>query len=188
MWGASRLCRGVGAARRFQVVPPCGGHRACISTSRTTKWFQVVPPCGGHLFLSEGRRKEVKFQVVPPCGGHPSPSRRPYGCIAVSSRAPVWGASFALLAADVLTRVSSRAPVWGASRARNVDVLPAVFQVVPPCGGHPLLLLLGSFASSFKSCPRVGGINVNFQGRIRPFCFKSCPRVGGILNIRKSQE
>ena len=59
--------------------------------------------------------------------------------------------------------VSSRAPVWGASINLLWGTLPPWFQVVPPCGGHPLQL----------------------QGICRPLCFKSCPRVGGIGAIEK---
>ena len=33
---------------------------------------------------------------------------------------------------------------------------------------------------SFKSCPRVGGINKFFRLLQKRTCFKSCPRVGGI--------
>ena len=33
--------------------------------------------------------------------------------------------------------VSSRAPVWGASIEKYRCVSDKMFQVVPPCGGHP---------------------------------------------------
>ena len=59
----------------------------------------------------------------------------------------------------------------------------SVFQVVPPCGGHPEAEWKLWSEKSFKSCPRVGGIfSVNFPSRCMA-SFKSCPRVGGILKL-----
>ena len=82
----------------------------------------------------------------------------------VSSRAPVWGASPALPHRRcrygsfkscprvggirlhkrlnlALVDVSSRAPVWGASAyGAGAEVTDPLFQVVPPCGGHPKAL------------------------------------------------
>ena len=55
-----------------------------------------------------------------------------------------------------------------------------MFQVVPPCGGHPGLLIWSSLMRGFKSCPRVGGIWRPPCPRGLHQCFKSCPRVGGI--------
>ena len=78
-----------------------------------------------------------------------------------------------------------------------------LFQVVPPCGGHLLILIWMLTIWSFKSCPRVGGIKMKFKlsqlhksFQVVPPCgghlnmlpmwsmdtgFKSCPRVGGIF-------
>ena len=54
----------------------------------------------------------------------------------VSSRAPVWGASKTTSIFHNSLLVSSRAPVWGASGMITVSPAMAMFQVVPPCGGH----------------------------------------------------
>ena len=58
----------------------------------------------------------------------------------VSSRAPVWGASLNLEFFCQPLKVSSRAPVWGASLEKRYMVGGIKFQVVPPCGGHPVIL------------------------------------------------
>ena len=78
-----------------------------------------------------------------------------------------------------------------------------MFQVVPPCGGHPAKAVVQNVdVFGFKSCPRVGGIIIfgdfsdwRRQFQVVPPCgghrvpvqvpgagegFKSCPRVGGI--------
>ena len=54
--------------------------------------------------------------------------------------------------------VSSRAPVWGAS----VNPVPgivgqAVFQVVPPCGGHQQLDAVEQQINRFQDVPPCGG-------------------------------
>ena len=147
VWGASYADLG-GYATDFvsSRAPVWGASVARLSVILSTV-FQVVPPCGGHLpgkirdFLDAG------FQVVPPCGGHrgfiPWLSAR----FSVSSRAPVWGASFVTLDRPAVLTVSSRAPVWGAS-ILSVELWRASgFQVVPPCGGHPHFWRLRS------SCP-----------------------------------
>ena len=62
-----------------------------------------------------------------------------------------------------------------------------MFQVVPPCGGHPKARPRGlKLVASFKSCPRVGGIPSGCQHQGPDRGFKSCPRVGGIVGM--SQE
>ncbi len=189
----------------FQVVPPCGGHLVTPGSrlqikrvsSRAPVWgasgiirlrstclvsFKSCPRVGGippglSLGISCG------FQVVPPCGGHP---------IATSIFSQV-------------STVSSRAPVWGASKIEGYGVEKIfMFQVVPPCGGHHDVAFdipiqrdvssrapvwgasTGSITSptpkvSFKSCPRVGGIEDSPQSFPQSCRFKSCPRVGGIL-------
>ena len=76
------------------------------------------------------------FQVVPPCGGHPT----------------------LVIGKFQSSAVSSRAPVWGASTINNQIIAARKFQVVPPCGGHPLRKKIYLHAIGFKSCPRVGGI------------------------------
>ena len=39
-------------ARKFQVVPPCGGHHVISLIVKEGGVFQVVPPCGGHPQVS----------------------------------------------------------------------------------------------------------------------------------------
>ena len=103
-------------AIKFQVVPPCGGHLKIMTAGLAPCQFQVVPPCGGHLF-------KLVFKAVN---------------VRVSSRAPVWGASIFQSGTGNAALVSSRAPVWGASVARGGTGKGSWFQVVPPCGGHPV--------------------------------------------------
>ena len=87
----------------------------------------------GDMFAAMG------FQVVPPCGGHPQNGLDKNGDLLVSSRAPVWGASNDLRDIGNNGVVSSRAPVWGASLYIELKRQKgSKFQVVPPCGGHPL--------------------------------------------------
>ena len=157
--GIRRACSRKYFMVAFQVVPPCGGHHLwpkCVFMSRQ---FQVVPPCGGHLMAARPGDRALMFQVVPPCGGHLPPLSLYRVSVNVSSRAPVWGASLERQeraeAAKVSSRapvwgasgsrypnfslwvVSSRAPVWGASSMNRVILIGNLFQVVPPCGGHP---------------------------------------------------
>ena len=165
---------------RFQVVPPCGGHpghdhrisrhgdvssRAPVWGASCRNWkrswrtqFQVVPPCGGHHFRSISLKPLNLFQVVPPCGGHHFLVPVCIHDHAVSSRAPVWGASGKIMEYYQKLRVSSRAPVWGASHPQATAGIRPRFQVVPPCGGHPWLWMMVELSICFKSCPRVGGI------------------------------
>ncbi len=99
------------------------------------------------------------FQVVPPCGGHLAPALL-CGHAAVSSRAPVWGAS----AAEHFARDSD-----------------GRFKSCPRVGGIPRRQRNGRLLPSFKSCPRVGGIVNEGAENQRDPGFKSCPRVGGIV-------
>ena len=99
--------------------------------------------------------------------------------------------------------VSSRAPVWGASgpdfgqrhRTRSFKSCPRVggipvnlwfrypvhlFQVVPPCGGHPAWIETETDPSdSFKSCPRVGGIVISHMMADTTYMFQVVPPCGG---------
>ena len=184
VWGASRLINRSRRGRRFQVVPPCGGHPSAPRAAGTTRTFQVVPPCGGHRSSLCWRAAQSPFQVVPPCGGH----RKRNGI-----KKLVW--SFQVVPPcgghpDVVERVvegykvSSRAPVWGASGVMTGSRLEMMlFQVVPPCGGHHAGKGAGSRQrQGFKSCPRVGGIGCVRDPVGVEAGFKSCPRVGGILS------
>ena len=99
----------------FKSCPRVGGISTRSTTVGGVMQFQVVPPCGGHL----GQWKVVgdmpmRFKSCPRVGGIMSKTnyRRP---IRVSSRAPVWGASYRRNSSGYDYQVSSRAPVWGAS-------------------------------------------------------------------------
>ena len=99
--------------------------------------FKSCPRVGGIDEVRVEGRQTKRFQVVPPCGGHPSRWALPMNRMRVSSRAPVWGASYGIYHCKHSPKVSSRAPVWGASNAGE---------------------RLQPRSKSFKSCPRVGGI------------------------------
>ena len=115
MWGASDIAEaGCPVDIGFKSCPRVGGIPLSARRPAVSASFQVVPPCGGHLFAV--------------CSG---PLR-----IAVSSRAPVWGASWKVVGDMPMLLVSSRAPVWGASPLPSPYSNRALFQVVPPCGGH----------------------------------------------------
>ena len=121
--------------------------------------FQVVPPCGGHhVFLGFLLIFLVVSSRAPVWGASDKCLQRLI-IQSVSSRAPVWGASAEICNQFRQTNVSSRAPVWGASYPGVEYVAQYVpFQVVPPCGGHPGRCRGPTARTSFKSCPRVGGI------------------------------
>ena len=121
-----------------------------------------------------------QFQVVPPCGGHLADAADNASGDAVSSRAPVWGHPVCA-AGRRHFGVSSRAPVWGAScwthRHRRS---PRLFQVVPPCGGHPVVTRpLRGVHLCFKSCPRVGGISLRYPQLPLRLWFQVVPPCGG---------
>ena len=175
VWGASSWARRQRIVDSFQVVPPCGGHRekfqsslfAQFVSSRAPVWgaskimaaalapcqFQVVPPCGGHLrYQYTFSIQSMRFKSCPRVGGilcitEDAPN------IFVSSRAPVWGASSQHVVCSAEGTVSSRAPVWGASSKCRIWHRAYRFQVVPPCGGHPLLdkMSLGWFNVSSRA-------------------------------------
>ena len=124
VWGASVVEKCQEAAIiGFKSCPRVGG----IFKMSRNFWdvlFQVVPPCGGHrLQIAAAGCAGIGFQVVPPCGGHPGAAG---ACRAdpgsVSSRAPVWGASYSERPRTADRTVSSRAPVWGASSANAACV------------------------------------------------------------------
>ena len=124
------------------------------------------------------------FKSCPRVGGiFGGPAARPL-CVAVSSRAPVWGASSDDIYTDTVQLVSSRAPVWGASSVRSAPPREArTFQVVPPCGGHPGPILGSGTGQGVSSRAPVWGASQSTCGSgTRSTCFKSCPRVGGILH------
>ena len=55
-----------------------------------------------------------------------------------------------------------------------------MFQVVPPCGGHPASTMCAELLGSFKSCPRVGGI-INHAWICLQAKFQVVPPCGGHL-------
>ena len=126
----------------------------------------------------------MSFKSCPRVGGICCNSGRVLGALHVSSRAPVWGASpsgFRIIASNGL------------------------FQVVPPCGGHPeaargeqAAYRVSSRApvwgasgawervfediTGFKSCPRVGGISDGVGGLFRPQVSSRAPVWGASSN------
>ena len=77
--------------------------------------------------------------------------------------------------------VSSRAPVWGASWMYQSIFTGWMFQVVPPCGGHRGLFgrCVGCFLVSSRAPVWGASAESPFLRQIHGR-FKSCPRVGGI--------
>ncbi len=142
-------------------MPPCGGHRGPLPDLPRCCGFQVVPPCGGHPPRWALSALPLSFQVVPPCGGH-------------------------LALFHFLTRkyvVSSRAPVWGASIIISFTGNTTVFQVVPPCGGHRLVPTVCIRREPVSSrAPVWGASHMGWFCFLIVLSFKSCPRVGGIQN------
>ena len=143
----------------FQVVPPCGGHLGNFAkvllaeqvSSRAPVWgassgssprlggalsFKSCPRVGGIATTIGTLRPHERFKSCPRVGGIETGSIITRLWM-VSSRAPVWGASYELSVQFPPSPVSSRAPVWGAS-------IPEHRQAAGQSG--------------FKSCPRVGGI------------------------------
>ena len=97
--------------------------------------FQVVPPCGGHQYLSRGWRVYCTgFKSCPRVGGIANSAQLRPSC-----------------------KVSSRAPVWGASRMLRIMPPAMQFQVVPPCGGHPIADVESRAKSKFQVVPPCGG-------------------------------
>ena len=160
VWGASCWKRcWKSSAPRFQVVPPCGGHRLCTGSRRRRGRFQVVPPCGGHLEQADDRGQQGL----------------------VSSRAPVWGAS-SCRPRDTCHNCFKSCPRVGGIRLILRPASPYTsFKSCPRVGGIRRSCRSSLETARFKSCPRVGGIRQDRQLRRRRDRFKSCPRVGGIL-------
>ncbi len=136
VWGASEPVTAFGCHTKFQVVPPCGGHHKYYMAISPLACFKSCPRVGG-------------IRLLPLCGN----------LSGVSSRAPVWGASFAL---------------------HIVERMAQGFKSCPRVGGIPSGRWMPNSVGGFKSCPRVGGIFAVECVFNTIVCFKSCPRVGGI--------
>ena len=180
VWGASLALRhaalGVDVSSR---APVWGASFLPGKAARSTDVSSGAPVWGASSpFTEPVRRSDVSSRA--PVWGASEDEAALAQVLAVSSRAPVWGASrrepirhqagrfkscprvggiAGFGVKSEIVWVSSRAPVWGASR-QIFNIFPRFsFQVVPPCGGHPLCLSKGDAPNEgFKSCPRVGGI------------------------------
>ena len=75
--------------------------------------------------------------------------------------------------------VSSRAPVWGASFAVHGAGRQRLFQVVPPCGGHLVCSMIATMASWFQVVPPCGGHLVNTLIAAYEKLFQVVPPCGG---------
>ena len=115
VWGAS--CEEYTEAAGFNVssrAPVWGASHPRRRSELRTLRFKSCPRVGGIPCAAGRKPPQARFQVVPPCGGHP----------------------VAVISTSSSTLVSSRAPVWGASWQTGLYLPYAMFQVVPPCGGH----------------------------------------------------
>ena len=116
VWGAS-----LQAGPQNQVIlvssraPVWGASCSAIVNTPLLLLFQVVPPCGGHQHTEEKKVHRHSFKSCPRVGG----------------------IRFEDTKGSRNQEVSSRAPVWGASTTRKYLNPYKLFQVVPPCGGHP---------------------------------------------------
>ena len=180
VWGHLVYAVALGIYRgTFQVVPPVGASCQNASNGRKDKVssraprvggigralarkaqllsFKSCPRVGGIWRVIIMRWGDEMFQVVPPCGGIMRITWNSFRS-AVSSRAPVWGASRPLSGkrpfrgfkssprvgsiliedfSTILPKCFKSCPRVGASRTTIRLYMREKFQVVPPCGGHP---------------------------------------------------
>ena len=208
VWGASRLINRSRRGRRFQVVPPCGGHPSAPRAAGTTRTFQVVPPCGGHRSSLCWRAAQSPFQVVPPCGGHRKRNGIKKLVWSFQVVPPCGGHLRRPLPSGTPRQFQVVPPCGGHRGLRGARRFPLQFQVVPPCGGHPDVVervVEGYKVSSrapvwgasgvmtgsrlemmlFQVVPPCGGHHAGKgAGSRQRQGFKSCPRVGGIGCVR----
>ena len=182
VWGASPARKSMSCATNVSSRAPVWGASTRSFSPLREKKFQVVPPCGGHhLFAPLSSLQWVVSSRAPVWGASHAAARVPKFSL-VSSRAPVWGASWLVKHQEMLfPKVSSRAPVWGASWRRRSGDNSFGFQVVPPCGGHPSWPSTPMASPGFKSCPRVGGIHKDFAKISGMSGFQVVPPCGGHL-------
>ena len=99
-----------------------------------------------------------EFQVVPPCGGHPQKPVELLEKLVVSSRAPVWGASFDPDEEGGGQECFKSCPrVGGIAEFGEEHKVDGKFQVVPPCGGHRAPPARPRGAAKFQVVPPCGG-------------------------------
>ena len=166
-------------AAGFKSCPRVGGIRASDCIWLPYKVSSRAPVWGASRPVSR-RLDDGQFQVVPPCGGHHKyyMAISPLACFKSCPR--VGGIRLLPLCGN-LSGVSSRAPVWGASFALHiVERMAQGFKSCPRVGGIPSGRWMPNSVGGFKSCPRVGGIFAVECVFNTIVCFKSCPRVGGI--------
>ena len=118
-------------------APVWGASFVTFSTRETSKGFKSCPRVGGIISAQFVQRLQELFQVVPPCGGHRGYTYRTEEDILVSSRAPVWGASFYGGDNFAHHRFQVVPPCGGHRSFKIPPDRRYPFQVVPPCGGHP---------------------------------------------------
>ena len=142
------------------------GHRSLRGSRHR---FKSCPRVGGIYRVATGQTLHLDVSSRAPVWGASHGRPQEHGRGQVSSRAPVWGASMRDLRHSMRSTVSSRAPVWGASRRIIDNETSYVVSSRAPVWGASLVLLVGFLPiSSFKSCPRVGGIQTAgavLQGR-----------------------
>ena len=159
VWGASEDGRQHPDHRRVSSrAPVWGASPGGLAATRRRGRFKSCPRVGG---------------IIPPSGGATIVEN-------VSSRAPVWGASMDQRAFTAFMRVSSRAPVWGASWGELCDeVVKELFQVVPPCGGHPGLAIGVDGHEGVSSRAPVWGASWNWSLPAAYGAFQVVPPCGG---------
>ena len=162
----------------FQLAPPRGGRREKVGGERRSRCFNSRPRVGGDMTIRPYLSQQVSFNSRPRVGGDYSPgdargdspgfnSRPRVGGdhlraigeehIAVSTRAPAWGATFTVSSFVLFVAVSTRAPAWGATRRGWPRYNTSRFQLAPPRGGRPSSATTQPSKPCFNSRPRVGG-------------------------------
>ena len=180
MWGASRHTRdfclfGAVSSR----APVWGASDLHLHLLILVGSFKSCPRVGGILVAVDDVKVVHSFKSCPRVGGIQG---KPVICMTmiVSSRAPVWGASYFNRNYVAPRTVSSRAPVWGASRRFLLPFAASQwFQVVPPCGGHPATTAAGRPSMWFQVVPPCGGHRRRMlSGRLHRM-FQVVPPCGG---------
>ena len=181
VWGASPARKSMSCATNVSSRAPVWGASTRSFSPLREKKFQVVPPCGGHhLFAPLSSLQWVVSSRAPVWGASHAAARVPKFSL-VSSRAPVWGASWLVKHQEMLfPKVSSRAPVWGASFVAVIKPLNHIYvsSRAPVWGASRHTRSQPPRKGSFKSCPRVGGIKRQF-GNFSAFVVSSRAPVWG---------